>query len=149
MVENQESNVVEQVTAIIWKQGENGLEFLLVQELDGVWSLPGGAKESVDNNLSDAMKRELKEELGLEESEYELTPTEIQARFLYDRPSSPRYGKVGVLSLFLMKPKDYSSLAPTTDLMSIQWYSVEEAKKKFIFEHHKELADSAAKLLDS
>ena len=146
MVENRD-NIIEQTTAIIWRQGATGLEFLLVQELDGIWSLPGGARDPEDETLLDAIKRELREELDLETSEYEITPTEVVIRFLYDRPSSSRYGKTGVLSLFLVKPINDQDIAPTADLKSVIWCNVQAAKNTLVFAHHKEIVDRAAKLI--
>ncbi len=86
MKKNKKQNTIEQVNALFWRRkNESALEILLVEELDRLWSLPGGAKEPEDPSLLAAMKRELAEELELSEEEYELEATDIQVRFLYDK----------------------------------------------------------------
>ena len=142
-------SVIEQTNAIIWRKNNDRLEFLLVQERDGMWSLPGGARDSADKSLPDAMKRELLEELGMKERDFALQATDIKISFLYDRPGSSRYGKTGLIYLFLVQSKSDATMAITTDVQKMQWFSPEEAKKMFSFKHHSELVDRAVKLLSN
>lgn len=148
MVKNNE--ILEQTNAIISQTINNELVFLLVEERGGgLWSLPGGAREPEDESLETTMRRELKEELGLEQYEYELQATNIQAQCFYNNPGSSRYGKTGMISLFFVRPYDMSKLKATSDLERIQWVPLGEAKKMFTFDCHRELIDKAAKEITS
>ncbi len=142
-------NTIEQVNALFWRKDKKGLEILLVEELEGIWSLPGGAKEPEDPSLTAAMKRELKEELGLHEQDCELQATKIQARFLYDKKGSSRYGKTGVISLFLARLNNDIGLKPSNDLKAAQWFTEQEAKERFTFEHHVDIVDRGIQLLQT
>lgn len=138
---------LEQVNALIWHKNKGKIEILLVEEHDGMWSLPGGANDPEDRTLDDAMQRELLEELKLKSRSYVLSPTDIQVSFLYDRPGSSRYGKRGLISLFLVKLKTDSKIIATADVQRMRWVSPKNARKMFSFEHHRELVDRAVKLL--
>jgi len=102
---------------------ENG-RILLVQRgrepLKGYWSLPGGAVETGER-LEDAMRREVREETGLEVSVICLL--EIFERIMLDSGGQPEYHYV--LMDYLCHPAG-GTLAAADDADKVAWFSPSE-----------------------
>ena len=81
-------DIIKNVRAVIWKEGDNGPLFLLTQEPSGVFTIPGGCKDAEDADLLSALHRELQEELGLEPGDYSVQVTDISKEYerLYSTP---------------------------------------------------------------
>jgi 8-oxo-dGTP pyrophosphatase MutT (NUDIX family) len=75
------NNTITTTNALLYKIESGTVKFLLAQENDDNWGLPGGAKEVEDLDLLSAIKRELKEELGLEPQDYELRESGVLSCF--------------------------------------------------------------------
>ncbi len=132
------NNTIITTNALLYKIENGVIKFLLAQETDNNWGLPGGAKEIEDVNLIDTIQRELKEELGLEPSDYFLKESNVKREFEYNHFQSSRFGKHGIVVFFIINLKENSNFKVSNELKSINWFTKEEAIEKLTFDHIKE-----------
>jgi 8-oxo-dGTP pyrophosphatase MutT (NUDIX family) len=115
------NNTIYAAKAIIYRNSLDGREFLVTKEKDtGLYGFVGGAQDEGDMTIEETMQRELLEEVGLRGEK--LLPTSITYAFTHTDQNSPRFGKQGVLTLFLI---NYSGapLILAEELEEIQWVS--------------------------
>ena len=135
-----QNSIINQAYGFIVKEECEGLKILLVEELDGEWSIPGGAVEEFDESVKAGLQRELEEELGLEHDDYSSKDMNIQVSFIYDVPGGSRHGKTGVIDMFLVILNEgVKPVAQKDHLKSLAWCTQEETKKKLVFDQHIEL----------
>lgn len=92
------------------------------EPLKGVWSLPGGALE-LGENLEDGIRREVREEVGLE---VEVGPiVEVFERITPDEKGAIRYHYV--LIDYLCRPTG-GTLVAADDADDARWFAVNELK---------------------
>jgi 8-oxo-dGTP pyrophosphatase MutT (NUDIX family) len=110
--------------------------FLLVQEMGNAWGLAGGAKSNSDTNLLEALHRELREELSIEqETDYRVLAGSTSRSFVYDHPLSDRLGKKGVIVFFLVEVHNKAAVKASGEIKKVAWFTLEEALQKFAFKH--------------
>ncbi len=131
-------DILEQVNIVL--RNENG-QVLLVQQNSGVISLPGGAVEKTDAAFIDAAIRELHEELGVLIEKSMLTELKDLFEFYYERPGI-RHGKTGRIHAFTAKIDKSVELRAGSDIASFDWYDLDVAKKRFNFDHHRDILNS-------
>ena len=141
------NNTIITTNALLYKIENGVVNFLLAQENDDNWGLPGGAKEVEDPDLLSAIERELKEELGLEPKDYVLQETNVKREFEYNHFQSSRYGKHGIVCFFLIHLNEISRLQVSSELESVEWFTREKALGKLTFDHIKDGFREASKLL--
>ena len=129
------NNTIRTANAIIYRIEDNNPLFLLAQENDSSWGLPGGAKEVEDTSMSATLQRELQEELGLESSDYEIIDLSIQREFEYDHFQSSRFGKHGIVRFFLVRLVNQVDITQSAELAGAKWFPLHEAEEKFSFSH--------------
>ncbi|PIR41661.1 MAG: hypothetical protein COV31_00015 [Candidatus Yanofskybacteria bacterium CG10_big_fil_rev_8_21_14_0_10_46_23] len=131
------NNTITTVNALVHRGKEGEVKFLLAQEDDGNWGLPGGAKEIEDENLISTIRRELKEELNLNPEDYKLKETDIKREFEYNHFKSSRYGKHGVVQFFLVELLNDFDPRAMGELENVGWFTSKEAIDRLTFEHIK------------
>ncbi len=114
------------VDAIVFGYRNNCLYVLLIKQkygpLKNTWVLPGGFVKS-DEALSDAVKRELKEEAGIEVNYLEQLYT-----FGDDIHRDPRFRVVSVAYFALADPAKFD-LRADTDAEDAQWFPLSDIPK--------------------
>ena len=123
-------NTIHTANAVFYKTENGENKYLLVEEPDGYWGLPGGAKDVDDKDITATLQRELKEELGLLPNDYQAIKTDIKFEFQYDHPGSSRFGKRGVIHMFIIKWGE-KEIRPTKELKGIKWLIENEAVELF------------------
>lgn len=128
------SNIKVAVDAIVFGYSKSdGVSVLLIQRkyapLKNAWALPGGfvlEKES----LEEAVKRELKEETGIEVNY-------MEQLYTFGEPDrDPRARTISVSYVALVKSSKYQELKASTDAENAQWYHFEELPP-LAFDHKK------------
>jgi len=126
-------NKIKNVRAVVWKV-ENGKKFFLItQELAGNFTIPGGCKDLEDSDLLSAMKRELREELGLSERSYtiERLPAGREYPNLYNNPESERFGKNTIMYLFVVNYNGSEDIKVKADeIKGATWLNEDDAMRK-------------------
>lgn len=142
------AGIIKNSRALVYKD-ENGQRlFLLTQEWDGGYTLPGGCKDLEDTDMISAMKREMKEELHLDTVDYEIRDTNIEKTYqkLYPDPASERFEKDTRIRLFLVQCKTIQ-IRPSPDIRSIRWFNEVDVLQSLNKNHMKEMFLLGAKLL--
>lgn len=132
-------NIIKNVRAIIWKNGEKEPLFLLTQEPSGTFTIPGGCKDAEDADLLATLHRELLEELYLEPSDYSARATDIKKEYtnLYDRPPE-RAGKNTIISIFVVSDLSKEPHA-SAEIKDIVWVTADNALQMLKAHHMNEL----------
>lgn len=133
-------NKIKNVRTIIYKI-ENGEKlFLITQERDGAFTIPGGCKDTEDSDLLATAERELKEELGLTEKGYSIKQLQGEYEYenLYSDPESERFGKNTIIYPFLVL---YNGAEPIKidDVADAVWMNERKAMEVLNTDHMKEM----------
>lgn len=116
-----QQNIKIAVDAVVFGYRDNALFVLLIQQKFGIfkntWSLPGGFVKDAEP-LTDAVKRELREEAGIEVNYLEQLYT-----FGDDANRDPR-GRVISVAYFALVNPDGFRLKAETDAMDANWFPI-------------------------
>ena len=119
---------------IFYKRENNQVLYLVVENSEtGNHTFVSGAKEDMDESLQDTAKRENKEELGIESSEYVLVPTSIQHEFVFGSKKKSRSGSKGSYLVFVSDLSSANEVSPTDELKSAKWMTKDEAASSLTF----------------
>jgi 8-oxo-dGTP diphosphatase len=120
---------------------EEGVSVLLItrkfEPFRKFWALPGGLVKE-DESLEEAVRRELKEESGIDVSY-------LEQLYTFGKPDrDPRNRVVSVTYYGLVRPKDYQ-LSAQTDAEDVAWFNINKLPK-LAFDH-KQIVETAIKRL--
>lgn len=107
-------------------------KFLIILEDNGLWELPGGGLDWPEGP-EDCLRREIKEEMGLEVVEINQTPS-------YFLVGENMKGNRSVNIVLETKVKDYN-FSPSKECLEIKFVSPEEVESINAFRNVKELAE--------
>jgi len=130
------------VDAVVFGYDPNdGVSVLLIKRkyepFKQVWALPGGLVLN-DESLESAVKRELKEEAGID-IQY------LEQLYSFGKPDrDPRNRVISVAYYALVRPKDFQ-LSAQTDAEDVAWYRIDKLPK-LAFDH-KQILEHAIKRL--
>jgi 8-oxo-dGTP diphosphatase len=122
-------------------EAEEGVSVLLIKRkfepFQKFWALPGGLVKE-DESLEEAVRRELKEESGIDVSY-------LEQLYSFGKPGrDPRNRVVSITYYGLVRPKDYQ-LSAQTDAEDVAWFNINKLPK-LAFDH-KQIVDAAIKRL--
>ena len=100
---------------------ETRTKFLLVQEKDGVWELPGGGLDHGED-IHEGLKREIQEEMGL-------VVTSVAEQPMYFFSSHTRSGQPIVNALYETTLENLY-FTPTDECIAARFFSVEDARNE-------------------
>ncbi len=100
-----------------------------IDPFKGYWALPGGYLEW-DESLEEAVKREVKEETGLEVSSLQLIG-------VYSLPG--RHPKQVVNISYLVEAE--GKLLPGDDAVRVKWFDTQDLPERLAFDHKKIIND--------
>jgi 8-oxo-dGTP diphosphatase len=98
-------------------------KFLLIQEEDGLWELPGGGI-NFGESIEDCLKRELKEEMGIETEYISKQPSYFVTAKRKDIWKS--------IIVYEIKVKNLNFI-PSEECIKIKFFTKEEALKENLF----------------
>jgi 8-oxo-dGTP diphosphatase len=118
------------VDVVVFTIEDDDLKVLLIQRdlepFEGQWALPGGFI-GIDERLSDAAKRELKEETGV-------TPSFLEQLYTFGRPDRDPRERTITVAYYALIPFDEISLAAGDDARDAQLFSTNELPE-LAFDH--------------
>jgi len=120
---------------------EQGISVLLIKRkydpFQGMWALPGGLVLN-DESLEQAVRRELREEAGIDVNY-------LEQLYSFGQPGrDPRNRVVSIAYVGLVRPKDYQ-ISAQTDAEDVAWFSLRKTPK-LAFDH-KTIMEAALKRL--
>lgn len=120
---------------------EEGVSVLLItrkyEPFKKFWALPGGLVKD-DESLETAVRRELKEEAGIDVSY-------LEQLYTFGKPDrDPRNRVVSVAYYGLIRPRDYH-ISAQTDAEDVAWFNIKKLPR-LAFDH-KHIVDNAIKRL--
>jgi 8-oxo-dGTP diphosphatase len=120
---------------------EEGVSVLLIKRkfepFQKSWALPGGLVKE-EESLEEAVRRELKEESGVDVNY-------LEQLYSFGNPNrDPRNRVVSITYYGLVRPKDYQ-LSAQTDAEDVAWFNIKKLPK-LAFDH-KQIVDMAIKRL--
>lgn len=120
---------------------EEGVSVLLItrkyEPFKKFWALPGGLVKD-DESLETAVRRELKEEAGIDVSY-------LEQLYTFGKPDrDPRNRVVSIAYYGLVRPKDYQ-ISAQTDAEDVAWFNIKKLPR-LAFDH-KHIVDNAIKRL--
>jgi 8-oxo-dGTP diphosphatase len=120
---------------------DEGLSILLIsrkyEPFKNSWALPGGLVKE-EESLEDAVRRELKEEAGIDVNY-------LEQLYSFGKPDrDPRNRVVSIAYYALVRPKDYH-LSAQTDADDAAWFNIKKVPK-LAFDH-KHILEAAIKRL--
>jgi len=118
------------VDVVVFTIENDDLKVLLIQRdqdpFEGQWALPGGFIE-IDEHLSDAAKRELKEETGVSASF-------LEQFYTFDHPDRDPRERIITVAYYALIPCDQLSLAAGDDARDAKLFAINELPE-LAFDH--------------
>jgi len=120
---------------------EEGVSVLLIKRkyepFQKFWALPGGLVKE-EESLEEAVRRELKEEAGID-------VTYLEQLYSFGKPDrDPRNRVISVTYYGLVRPKDFQ-ISAQTDAEDVAWFNIKKMPR-LAFDH-KHIVDKATKRL--
>lgn len=126
----------------------NPVKYALIHnKKTGNITFPAGGREDDDSTIEDTLKRELKEELGLENNQYKIIKTNIVHEFVYNSNKKERTGKVARQPVYLIETEVKNFNPEDSDAEILGWFIEEEVIDKLTFSDSKELFKKAIKYI--
>lgn len=131
---------------VVYRKDSTGYKFALIKDAIDKWTFPKGKIGDTipDENITDAIKREIKEEIGISDVQFrdELGSIDLTV----NPPNQPSYPKR--VFYYLIETND-ENLVPenTVTVKDAQWFSAEEALAHLDYEKAKEIFEKALKKL--
>lgn len=130
------------VIGIVFQKGNPDKFALIHNKKSGNITFPAGGREE-NEDIGDALKREIKEETGLNSEDYKIIKTPVIHEFVYNSRKKERVGQKARQQVYLLETlkKDLKPEDPNIKIYG--WYIAEEVLEKLNFKDSKELFKKA------
>lgn len=129
-------------------QRNNPVKYLLIHnQKTGNITFPAGGREKNEVSNKQTLKRELKEETGLLQSEYKVIKTPIIHKFVYNSKKKERTKQTSRQQVYLIETKKTNLKPEDPDSIIDGWYIAKEIIKKLTFPDSKDLFKKARKYI--
>jgi 8-oxo-dGTP pyrophosphatase MutT (NUDIX family) len=143
------------VIAIVYKKEksavlkkEKTLFLIIHNKSTGNKTFVAGARKRKEASSLDTLRREVKEETGMEVSEYNIEKTPYIHEFTYNKKKKLREGEQARQLVFLVEKKSKKRLLPIDpDSEVLGWFTEKDVLKKLTFNDAKELFKKVLKLM--
>ncbi len=126
--------------AIFYRRVHNTMEFLVVKNAKtGNITFVSGAKEDIDANEAETIKREILEELELDVAVEMLQPTNVRHNFIFGSKKKERAGLPGSYQVFFVDATDMTAAIHDTAELKVEWMTKEQALDALSFPDLKEV----------
>ena len=119
------------VDAVVFSMSEGSMRVLLVnrgkEPYKGKWAVPGGFIE-IDEELEDAIARELKEETGL-------TGVQLEQMRTFGKCGRDPRGRQISIAFTGIVTEGLDKIRAGDDAAKVQWFGIEELPKDLAFDH--------------
>lgn len=127
--------------AVVFKRTREGIKYLLLHYESGHWDFPKGHQEKNEKDEQTAA-RELKEETGIEEIEFEDGFREAIS-YYFKKDAETIFKEV----IFFLVQSATDEVILSKEHIGYVWMSYEHASKRLTFSNAKELLEKADKFL--
>lgn len=124
--------------AVVIKNENNKLKFLIIKQTDGYWGFPKGHVEDGETEIETAI-REIKEETNID--------VEIDDKFRKVITYSPREGVMKDVVFFIGKAISFDLIIDSKELLDAKWVNFIDAKDYFKYQDTIQVYEDALKYL--
>ena len=124
--------------AVVIKEDEDGIKFLIIKQHDENWHFPKGHVEDGETEEQTAI-REIKEETNID--------VELDTNFRKVITYSPKEGALKDVVFFIGRAISFNLVIDPKELLDAKWVNVLEAKDYFVHEDIKGVCEEAIKYL--
>lgn len=124
--------------AVVIKNENNELKFLIIKQTDGYWGFPKGHVEDGETEIETAI-REIKEETNID--------VEIDDNFRQIITYSPREGVMKDVVFFIGKAISFDLIIDPIELLDAKWVNFIDAKDYFKYQDTIQVYEDALKYL--
>ncbi|MFA6072945.1 MAG: NUDIX domain-containing protein [Candidatus Woesearchaeota archaeon] len=110
-------------------------------------TFPAGGKETEENSSLQTLERELKEETGLQPTDYNIIKTNIVHEFVYGSNKKERAGQIAKQIVYLIETTKTTLIPEDPDSVFDGWYTSKGVNRKLTFSDSKELFEKARKYM--
>ena len=111
------------------------------------FGLPGGGFEPGDNSVEDIIRREIREELGLEKKNYRLRTTDLVEEFTYDNNKGERSGRTTKRAVYLVEVFTDSFNPTDPEVIQIELYNEDKVREKLTWPNAVDIFNKGIKLI--
>jgi len=126
---------------ILYRQGEQGREYLLLQHREGHWGFPKGHIER-EEDLHEAACRELREETGLSAVEL-VSGFQGLIEYEIERDGRPVHKRV----IYFLGRTDQEEIKLSREHLAFQWLDFQTALERLTYENSRALLRQAERFL--
>jgi len=118
----------------------NPIKYLLIhnKKTENI-SFPSGGREDGETKSIETLRREIKEETGLEFSEYRATLIPLTHEFVYNSKKKERAGQKAIQKIYLVETNKTYLKSEDPDAKLEGWFNSEEVLNKLTFSDSKDL----------
>lgn len=127
------------VIGIVFKRGNPNKFALISNNESGNVTFPAGGREEWENTSIETLKREVEEETGLLENEYEIINTHYVHEFIYSSKKAERAGKKAIQPVYFIETEKEDLKSKDSEVSFKGWCTKEEVLELLTFSDSKDV----------